>query len=64
MQNQLDECIEKVCQEGCEEVRKNIETLEKGGLPESLNTLNEKERRIVLEELKIIMSVYDKKGPN
>jgi len=64
VRKQLDECVEKLCEQGCNVVRENIEALEKGQALTSINYLNDGERIIVLEELKIIMSVYDERPEN
>lgn len=59
VRNQVDECIENLCQRGCDVVRKEIDAIELGQQPDYMDTLTDNEQIMVLEELKIIMSVYD-----
>ncbi len=54
----IDSTVEAVCHKGCKRVWDDIEALEQGGdLPET-RSLNDVERKAVLEELKTIMEVY------
>ena len=56
---QINQCIEALCNTGCDTVRATIRTLEEGlPLPQTKG-LNKEERRIVLEEIKAVMAVYD-----
>jgi len=53
-------CVEQLCAEGCQSVRRYIRYLEQGkDLPQT-HEMHEKEKQQVLAELKAIMSVYDK----
>lgn len=55
----INQRIEAVCEAGCEAVRASIKTLESGHQVALTNDLSAEESQRVLEELKIIMSVYD-----
>lgn len=56
--NPVDRCIELLCLKGCKAIWGDIEALEEGArLPET-ESLTAGERRLVLQELKSIMSVY------
>ncbi len=50
--------VEAVCQKGCRQVRRDIETLLRGGeIAETLG-LSPSERKLMLAELEQIMAVY------
>jgi hypothetical protein len=54
----IDDCIERLCQKGCNAVREDIASLEQGRpLPET-EGLSPQEARVVLQELQAIMAVY------
>lgn len=54
----IADCIERLCQKGCEAVRADIRALEDGRrLPETRG-LSTEEVRTVLLELKSIMDIY------
>jgi hypothetical protein len=54
----VDDCIERLCQKGCNAVRQDIAALEEGQrLPET-DCLTQAEAEAVLAELKAIMDVY------
>jgi len=55
----INQRIEAVCEAGCEAVRASIATLESGHRVALTDDLNAEECRLVLLELKTIMSVYD-----
>ncbi len=55
----FDCLIEEVCGQGCIQVNKTINQLEKGLCPEPLEQLNQLERETVLKELKSVMDIYD-----
>jgi len=57
----INECIEALCRSGCAAVRATILALEKGQDVAQVSGLAENERRVVLEELKTIMAVYDER---
>ncbi|MCW8839487.1 MAG: hypothetical protein OQL05_04685 [Gammaproteobacteria bacterium] len=59
---QLSQCIEVLCQCGCDAVRATIAAMETGAVVPQVETLSEKERSMVLEELKAVMAVYDERG--
>jgi len=55
---QIEACIEVLCQKGCLAVRADIRALEQGQvLPETAG-LSREATRFVLKELKAIMAVY------
>ncbi len=56
---QLNQCVDALCQCGCDAVRATIEAMEAGADIPQLQTLGEEERQVVLDELKAVMSVYD-----
>lgn len=58
---QIAHCVETLCQEGCSDVRATITLLERGGRVPQLAGLNEAECQVVLEELRAIMAVYDRR---
>lgn len=57
----VTQCIEALCQCGCDAVRATITALETGQRVKQVEGLDEGQRRQVLVELKAIMAVYDKK---
>ena len=59
---QLSECLEALCQCGCDAVLATIAAMESGQTIPQTEQLNEEERAIVLAELKSIMAVYDGKS--
>ena len=56
----VNQRIEAVCEAGCEAVRASIQTLEMGNSVALTDDLTPEEVQQVLNELKTIMSVYDK----
>ncbi len=57
--HRVEHSIELLCQKGCRAVWKDIETLERGdSLPETRG-LSDAEVRVVVDELKAIMAVYE-----
>ncbi len=59
---QLSQCIDALCQCGCDAVRATITAMESGVVVPQVETLSEEERQAVLEELKAVMAVYDRKS--
>jgi hypothetical protein len=57
--NQINQCVDALCQCGCDAVRATIEAMELGAEVPQLETLDHEERNVVLEELKAVMAVYD-----
>lgn len=55
---QIDQCIEGLCQEGCRAVRDVIRLLEQGAALPELAMLDDLARLAVLKELRAIMAVY------
>jgi hypothetical protein len=57
----VTDCIESICQQGCNHVRDVIDALENSQHVDAISQLHEDEKKTVLHELKNIMAVYDKK---
>ena len=55
-------CVEALCLNGCEAVRATIRALEAELPVVQTDGLSAEQRRAVLEELKAIMDVYDRRG--
>jgi len=55
----VERAVESLCQNGCAAVSATITAMELDIDSVPLNDLAEAERKMVLEELKSIMSVYD-----
>jgi hypothetical protein len=59
MQNKsIESGVEAICRKGCREVRRDIQMLEQGETPPELSHLSKPVQQIILDELKVIMSVY------
>ncbi len=58
---QLSQCIDALCQCGCDAVRATITAMENGVVVPQVETLTEEERQMVLEELRAVMAVYDRR---
>jgi len=56
----VNQCVESLCQCGCDAVRATITSMEMGLQSEQTRDLDQQEFKTVLEELRTIMSVYDK----
>jgi len=57
---QVNQCVDALCQCGCDAVRATIVAMEIGADIPQLQTLNQEERMVVLHELKAVMAVYDR----
>jgi hypothetical protein len=57
--NEIDACIERICDLGCGEVFRIIDLMERGDVVPELNGVNTEIHLVVLRELKTIMAVYD-----
>ncbi len=55
----VTQCIEALCQCGCEAVRATIAAMEANLTVPQVTNLSHDERLLVLQELKAIMAVYD-----
>jgi len=55
----VNQCIEALCQSGCETVRATITSMEMDLHSSQTENLDQDEYEAVLNELKSIMSVYD-----
>lgn len=58
--NKVNQCVESLCQSGCEAVRATITSMEMELSSAQTHNLDKNECQAVLNELKSIMSVYDK----
>ncbi len=58
--NKVNQCVEALCQSGCEAVRASITSMEMDLRSAQTEDLDQHEFAAVLIELKSIMSVYDK----
>ena len=58
--NNIQDCIEILCNQGCGSVRKVISAMEVGQQPPETESLNNDERLVVLNELRSIIAIYDK----
>lgn len=56
---QVNQCVDALCQCGCDAVRATIAAMEAGADIPQVKTLNSEERELVLDELKAVMAVYD-----
>ena len=57
----VNQCIEALCQCGCDAVRATITAMETGQQVVQVEGLSEQQRQRVLAELKAIMAVDDRK---
>ncbi|MCW8943603.1 MAG: hypothetical protein OQL27_02450 [Sedimenticola sp.] len=57
----IDASVEAICIKGCKEVRRDIQLLEAGITPPELSHHTKQVQIRILEELKVIMSVYGDK---
>jgi hypothetical protein len=56
----IQQCVEKLCQQGCERVYEYIDALRSGRQLDETGPLSPGERRQVLAELESIMAVYER----
>jgi hypothetical protein len=56
---QVNQCVDALCQCGCDAVRATIKAMEIGAELPQLQTLDSESRKLVLDELKAVMAVYD-----
>jgi len=54
----LDAIVDLLCQQGCQQVARTIDSIESGQFPDIILALNAHERQHVLHELKAVMAVY------
>ena len=57
----ISQCIEALCQCGCDAVRATIAAMETGQAVVQVAGLSDPQRQMVLAELKAIMAGYDQK---
>jgi len=55
----IDQHITQICELGCTRVKQIIVILEQGQIPPETDSLQDAERKLVLDELKAIMAVYN-----
>ena len=60
----VEQCVESLCQHGCERVSAYIALLRAGEVFAEVADLSEIERQLVLDELVAIMAPYEEKGDN
>ena len=60
--DKINQCVEAICECGCETVLAVIEVMESGNPVPQVELLQDAERGAVLNELKAIMSVYGNKA--
>ena len=57
----VQDLVESICEQGCQQVNQVIDDIEKGAEPETPLPLANHEKKQLVTELKAIMSVYDTK---
>ena len=55
----VDQCVENLCEKGCQAVWTDIRALEAGEALSEVAGLSSAERMAVISELKAVMSVYE-----
>ncbi|MGD8957595.1 MAG: hypothetical protein PVJ03_09680 [Chromatiaceae bacterium] len=55
----VDQCVENLCEKGCQAVWSDIRALEAGQALSEVEGLSAAERMAVIAELKAVMSVYE-----
>ena len=58
----LQQVVDQLCNDGCRAVSQYIVEIELHQFPASMQSLSDEDVRIVLQELKDIMAVYDRCG--
>ena len=58
MDQQIADCLERLCQKGCLAVRADIQLLEQGETLPETEGMERREVQVVLQELKAIMAAY------
>lgn len=54
----IEDCVEAICNKGCQAVRSDIDLLRRGGCTPELQGFSAADRQRVLKELQTIMDVY------
>jgi hypothetical protein len=62
LNSKLEQCVEALCQHGCESVSARIKALRAGQVFAEVADLNVAERRMLLDELESIMAPYEGEG--
>jgi len=58
MNSRVDECVEAICQKGCQATRDDLARMEKGEIIMEIRQLTDSEREQVRQEIAAIMAVY------
>ena len=59
-ETEIEDLVEKLCQDGCEQVYAHIDALRAGRQLLEIAQLSQVKRRLVLDELLSIMAVYER----
>lgn len=57
--NKVTQCVEFICQTGCDSVQATITSIEQGRVVPQIAGLEPEESAAVLRELKAVMAVYN-----
>lgn len=58
---ELQSVVERLCEDGCRAVSQYISDIEAGHHPEPMQHMNQEDTHAVLDELKSIMAVYERR---
>ncbi len=58
MNTRIDQCVEAICQKGCQATRDDLARMAAGEVIEETEHLSEEERQRVHHEIAAIMAVY------
>jgi len=58
MNSRVDECVEAICQKGCEATRDDLARMENGEIITEISHLSKEEQTEVQREIATIMAVY------
>ncbi|RTZ58099.1 MAG: hypothetical protein DSZ32_01390 [Gammaproteobacteria bacterium] len=58
MNSRVDECVEAICQKGCQATRNDLTRMENGEIIMEISHLSKKEQTEVQREIAAIMAVY------
>jgi hypothetical protein len=57
----INQCVDAICQSGCNAVRATIAAMESGQPLPQVEQLDPEARNSVLDELRAVMAVYDRR---
>lgn len=60
LEDTLQQVVEQLCNQGCQQVNRYISNIEAGNYPANMQELSQTQRSLVLEELRSIMAVYER----